>query len=286
MLKYTFLTIFLLSLSICSSSAQYRIVFSSDRAGNSDLYIMDSGGTAVQQLTADESPEWSPVNAGSDRISFLRETDSGIKRFTVTAGDGTVKSEPQPGPCMLDDKNVQYGPVTGRWLFFCRNGIYIGAPDGTGAELITGDFQGSALLPVWSPDEQQVIFTGNAGGNKEIYALELSTGKFSNLTDHPANDNIGDLSPDSRFLLFTSDRGGGGNQDLYIRDLDTGKDTNITDTPNWELIGRWSPDGKFIVFGSNRDGNWELYRYEVKTGETVRLTHNDAFDGDPRFLAE
>ena len=51
-----------------------------------------------------------------------------------------------------------------------------------------------------------------------------------------------------------------------------------------ELIGRWGADGKHIYFGSNGDGNWEIYKYALKTQEIQRLTDNAEFDGDPRIL--
>jgi TolB protein len=42
-----------------------KIVFSSDRDGDRDLYVMDADGTDVRQLTNspgdDRSPDWQPV---------------------------------------------------------------------------------------------------------------------------------------------------------------------------------------------------------------------------------
>jgi Tol biopolymer transport system component len=41
-----------------------------------------------------------------------------------------------------------------------------------------------------------------------------------------------------------------------------------------------------IVFSSDRDGNPEIYVMDVGDDGTVRLTHNNAFDGTPDWSAD
>ena len=142
---------------------------------------------------------------------------------------------------------------------------------------------GSHLRPNWFPGEQKVVFT-NKQSASDIYAIDISGNILINLTNHPANDEAGVISPDGKYLLFSSDREGNNNQELYLMNIETKKLENITQTPEWELIGRWSADGQRVYFGSNKDGNWELYVYDLQTRETLRLTTSEGFDGDPRVL--
>ena len=87
-------------------------------------------------------------------------------------------------------------------------------------------------------------------------------------------------SPDSQELVIKScapecglwkvgfDGGGG--------ELLTGDSTDSYPT--------WSSDGKYIVFTSRaRTGDWEIYRLQLSTGETVRLTYRPGTDTTPTF---
>ena len=106
--------------------------------------------------------------------------------------------------------------------------------------------------------------------------------KLKNITNNPANDERGDISPDGNFIVFSTDRFESGNQELAIQNLKTGEVERITSTNGNELIARWSLNQNAIYFGSNADGNWEIYKYDTKRKGTTRLTTNDGFDGDPR----
>ena len=67
-------------------------------------------------------------------------------------------------------------------------------------------------------------------------------------------------------------------------DLKSAELKNISNSDGTELIARWSAIGDKIFYGSDKDGNWELYSYDLLTKETIRLTNNEAFDGDPRIF--
>ena len=73
-----------------------------------------------------------------------------------------------------------------------------------------------------------------------------------------------------------------GQQDIVIKDLMVGEFINITRSEGNELIARWSKNGRYLYFGGNETGDWEIYRFDTNTNQTLRITKNKAFDGDPR----
>ncbi|MEL7004697.1 MAG: hypothetical protein AAFN93_18460 [Bacteroidota bacterium] len=275
-------TLLICVLSGCGHSD--TIIFSSGRAGNSDIYMMGDNGENVIRLTNSPKEEWAPTVLNENEITFLREEEDGIKRYKLNMLTREQMQINHPNACLLDDKNVLYAPLSKRQLFQCDGNIYLADYNGNNELNLTKGLEGRSFKASWFPDEESILFTNTYDGNKELYSIKPDGSSLNNITNHPGNDEAGMVSPSGKYVVFSSDRDGSNNQELYILNLETNDLRNITNTPDWELIGRWSSDGNRIYFGSNKDGNWELYSYDLISESTKRLTNNDSFDGDPRIL--
>ena len=88
--------------------------------------------------------------------------------------------------------------------------------------------------PSYSADGKWVVFTKETAGLSDIYRIHPDGSDLERLTDDPAFDDQGVLSPDGRTLAFISTRGSG-TANLWLLDLATRKYTNLTKNQGGQL---------------------------------------------------
>ena len=122
----------------------------------------------------------------------------------------------------------------------------------------------------------------------DIY-LSRDHGKtFKRFTDHPALDYDAAISPNGKWVVFTSERGG--KPRLYIKSLN--KDTRprlLVQSHSMQDQVAFSPDGRFIVFVSSHLGNAEICKLPFQPYDTldiaqaVNLTNHQGGDFRPSY---
>ena len=92
--------------------------------------------------------------------------------------------------------------------FAYANNIWIVDRAGGDARRLTS-FQGATSNPHLSPDGKLVAFTGQYGGNLDVYVVPVEGGEPRRLTWHPMPDEVVGWSPDGRRVVFSCSRRGG-----------------------------------------------------------------------------
>lgn len=119
----------------------------------------------------------------------------------------------------------------------------------------------------------------------DLYAVDLASGRTTQLTTYPGIDGAPAWMPDGQHLLFgrapaDAPTGAG---DVYLLTIDGLAERRLTDTPANDETPRSSPDGDSIVFMSTRDGNPELYLLTLESSTVRRLTRDPGADRFPAF---
>jgi Tol biopolymer transport system component len=117
---------------------------------------------------------------------------------------------------------------------------------------------------------ERIVYVSFRPGNWDIYYFDKRGGEPRRLTDELGLDYDPALSPDGRWLVFTSERRGGA--DLYALDLKAGGPPRLlVESDAMEDQAAVSPDGETIAFVSTRDGNADVFTLPFKPGRTQKL---------------
>jgi len=103
-----------------------------------------------------------------------------------------------------------------------------------------------SYLHGWSPDGKFLVYTGERGGEFDIYKIAVGGGEEVRLTDAKGLDDGPEYSPDGKYVYFNSARTG--RMQLWrMRPDGTGQE-RLTDDEFNDWFPHLSPDGKWIVF--------------------------------------
>jgi tricorn protease len=115
--------------------------------------------------------------------------------------------------------------------------------------------------PVFSPDGQQVAFSGQYDGNLDVYVVRASGGVPKRLTYHPGNDIAHSWTPDGKRVLYTNQGSThNGAPRLYTVHLDGGYPQELPVPIG--TMGAFSPDATKLVYSPLARANliWKNYR--------------------------
>jgi Tol biopolymer transport system component/erythromycin esterase-like protein len=269
-----------------------RIVFSSYREGESEIFTMDSDGSDVTRLTEDSARVNRPAcSLDGKHIAYVRREWSTNLEIYVMNADG---SDPFRLTYNLKDNDIEpdWSP-DGSSIAFSSSEVSdfdIFTIDLQNFDIYTinlENFQQTRLTenpgvdrsPDWSPDGNRIVFSSQRDGNTEIFVMNADGSGERNLTNHPANDTHPAWSPNGDLIAFVSDRYGDDN--IYVMSDDASKPIRLTDSAGQDTNPAWSPDGELITFQSNRSGNSEIYVMNADGTNQTPITHHEEFDGFP-----
>ena len=241
-----------------------RILFSSNRTGVSQLYVMNADGSNVRQITTDSScggPNWSP---DGKRIVCSKEQATNLNPIIVMNADGTMRQSISEAE---GNQSPSWSPDGARILFaagkFPNINIYTMNADGSERRNIAPN-EGFDYDPVWSPDGKTIaLVTGIRGQGVRVWVMNPDGSGRRRITDSGDNEERPAWSPDGRYLAFQASKRGGGPHEAYVHvvEMSSGADSRLGthDRPYLDETPSWFPDGKRIAFQSDRTGHMEVW---------------------------
>jgi TolB protein len=164
-----------------------RIVFTSVRDGDIEIYSMNGDGGDVRRLTHRAGPDGGPFFSPDGRQIVFR---------------GLALS---PGPELND------------YMALLRDGlwrptsleIFVMNADGSGLRQVT-ELGGANFAPYFTPDGARIIFASNhhnpRGRDFELYLVNTDGTGLERITWNPTFDGFPMFAPDGKHLVFASNR--------------------------------------------------------------------------------
>lgn len=184
--------------TICKEDG--RILFTSTKNGDLDLYVMNADGTGVRQLT--DTP-------GYDGGGFFSPDCSHIV-WRASRPTGAALADYQR---LLKQNLVRPSALE----------IYVMKADGTEVRQVT-DNGAANFAPYMHPDNRRIIFASNVddpkGRNFDLFLVNVDGTGLERVTRNPTFDSFPMFSHDGKRLVFASNRDNGraGETNVVIAD--------------------------------------------------------------------
>lgn len=246
--------------------------------GNRDIYLVNSDGSELLQLTnnpaEDREPSWSPDGSwivfwtdrdGNGEIYRMRPDGSELTNLTQTSAN-------------------EYGPFVwspdGSWIYYRQgNDVYRANSDGSAPHRLSGTLWDWTHY-AFSPDGTSIaalICYGSSGVpglyrvspdgsartliSSEVDCQHYSTPSWSHDGQHIA------------FVGFRDDK-----HDIFVVNPDGSGATRLTNTSTSEMAPKWSPDDSHLMFSMERDGNLDVFGLNIDGSGLTRLTTDERDD--------
>jgi len=156
---------------------------------------------------------------------------------------------------------------------------------------------GEESAPKFSPDGQQIAFSGNYDGNTDVYVVPAMGGVPKRLTYHGMQDGVLDWSPDGQQVLFVSSRESGRQRFSQFFTVPASGGMAKKMPLAYGSFASYAPDGKKIAFTytSRISRSWKRYRggatadiwtFDLNTNKAELIVKNEANDELPMWSGD
>jgi eukaryotic-like serine/threonine-protein kinase len=143
-------------------------------------------------------------------------------------------------------------------------------------QITTGKLEGTKGV-AFAPDGR-IVYTVNTQGTNDIWIMNADGTNQRPLATDPSEDQLPNVTPDGRYVVFTSERGGF--PSIWRMDLDGANLKQLTFGQE-DYAQNVSPDGRWVLFHSWRSGRMTPWKVSIDGGEPSQVI--DRFSSGPQF---
>lgn len=222
------------------------VVFAINKYDNFDLYQLDISDSKLTQLTDNIGNSFSPdFSPDGSQILFVNRVGSGNSSLWLMGSKGEDSHLLYSGP--KDIVGAAWSPDGGSIAFamavdsqFTFEIFILDVQDVKGnPRRISSGLSGIGGSIDWSHDGRSLLIFAGPIDAREIYRIDVETGKITQLT-FGGNNASASESPDGQYIVFNSLRNKG-QADLYIMRSDGHSTRQLTAFPEPDWQPKWGP---------------------------------------------
>ena len=283
------------------------IVFS---AADGDLYLIQLASDSVVQLTQtpdqESTPSFSPDGKGivfaagteesSKSLFAMSLVDKQITRLTNAAphSDRSPRYSPDATHVAFS-RSHRYRPYSmGGWTWDDWD-VYVMRIDDREPQRVSEQKSRGPNNVDFVGGSNRLIFSAERDLRSQLFELEIIPDAMPVLLEPAPEDYKGgswasrpDLSADSRWVVFVSDRKTSFAYDLMLLDRQAGNrvtSLGVTRVSAYNMDPKFTPDGNGVVFLAGAETR-TLWRVDVRTGQTERWATSRLFSNPLRWKGE
>jgi TolB protein len=285
--------------TIQTTTVNSRLIFSSNRTGNLEIWLSDLNGDNAVQLTTDDQYEsnWPRVSPDRSKVLFYRAPkgakENAYEQFSLwqlNLNDHSVRELIPQGRYGWTTQGVADWSPDGTKIIMAaseKNGrwhLYVTDANGQNPKRISKR-ESLYLDPSWSPDGSKLVFSAfpkDYKGSKlnylEIFISDADGNNEKRLTFDTLRDHDPYWSPNGKWIAYETEV-----QPLYwlvgkwalrVTDVNTGDTTDLLNDGHINTLPRWSPDSNQLYFHRLRfkeDKKFSLWRINLDGSNLVRI---------------
>ena len=236
-----------------------RLAMIGTRSGAKELYLSDSSGQLVQQVTQDRAiclkPRWSPDNKLISYTSYLKRFPDVYTIDVATGARNRVAFYPgvnSGGAISPDGRSMA--------LILSLNGnpdLYVQDLASRRLTQLTRTPRATEGSPSWSPDGSRIVFVSDTAGTPQLYAVSRSGGAPDRLTFRGSQNVAPDWGKNG--LIAYQTLAGGRQFQIAVMDPATKQEKIITPYDASYEDPSWAPDGRHLAAARSVNYNYSVY---------------------------